>query len=494
MSTKKLITFDYGASSGRAILGEFDGERISIRELHRFSNDPVQLGEHLHWDILRLFYELKQGLIKASLAGAGDAASIGVDTWGCDFGLLDENGLLVSNPFHYRDSLTEGEMEEVERRFDRRTLYGRAGLQFMRFNTLYQLSALRRKAPGLLERAKDLLLTPDLLNYFLTGKKAAEFSIVSTTQMYHHASSGWDTDLLSQLGVDGSMLQQIVPSGTKLGPILPHIADETGISAPVTAVCGHDTGSAFLAVPMAEGERCAILSCGTWSLLGVELAHPVLTDEAFAVDYTNEGGYGGTVRFLKNIMGLWIYGEVKREFERREGAVDYKTLDAEIEAAPSLASFIDPDREEFFTPGHMAEKVRDFCRRTGQRIPSTRGEVLRCVLESLALKYRYSIDALEQVLSTRFDRLRVVGGGCKDRLLMRFTANALGRPVLAGPVEATALGNMAAQLITLGEASDRWEVRRIISSSFGTEEFVPDPKDGWAAAYASFRELLSSNQ
>ncbi len=492
MATKKIITFDYGATSGRGILGEYDGSRITATELHRFSNDPVRVTGHLTWDVLRLFFELKAGLIKAAIAGHKDIESIGVDTWGVDFGLLNAYGQLIGNPFAYRDELTEGEMERVFGIVPKKEIYDRTGLQFLRFNTLFQLTAIKEKYPEILAGAKDLLLMPDLINYLLTGVKAAEFSIVSTTQMFNLQNRDWDYELLAKLGIDPSILQKIVPSGTMLGGLLPDIAEETGIeNAKVCAVCGHDTGSAVLAIPMERGERCVYLSCGTWSLLGVELSAPRNDDAAFAIDYTNEGGFDNTTRFLKNIMGLWIYTEVKREFERREGEVDYDTLNAEVLAAPGQKCYIDPDDDRFMTPGRMVRKIREYCRETGQPEPETRGEVLRCVLESLALKYRYAIEQLEGVLGYYLPCMRALGGGCKNRILMQFTANAIRRPVYAGPVEATAFGNMAAQLITLGEAKDRWEARQIVARSTDIESYEPKDGETWGAMYEKFKEIIT---
>lgn len=490
MQTRKVITFDYGASSGRGILGQFDGERLSIDELHRFSNDPVRVTGHLTWDVLRLFHELKAGLIKAAIAGHKDIASVGVDTWGVDFGLLNEYGQLIGNPFHYRDELTEGEMERVFSVVPKKELYLRTGLQFLRFNTLFQLAAIRRQYPALLAQAKDLLFMPDLLNYLLTGKKAAEFSIASTSQMVNLNTGDWDRELLQTLGLPSDILQPIVPSGTMLGEVLPDIADECGVAPRVCAVCGHDTGSAVLSIPMKRGEKCAYLSCGTWSLLGVELDAPRNDEGGFSVEYTNEGGFAGTTRFLKNIMGLWIYQEIKRECERKEGAVDYKTLDAEILQAPAFTCFIDPDEDRFMTPGHMADKIRDFCRETGQTVPETRGQLLRCVQESLSMKYRYAIEQLQGVLGYELPCLRVLGGGCKDRILMQFASNATGRPVYAGPIEATAVGNMAAQLITLGDAKDRWEAREIVERSFDIATYEPKDHAAWEDAYGRFLRIV----
>ena len=491
MSKRKLITFDYGATSGRAILGEFDGERLTIEEYHRFDNQPVMVNGHLYWDILRLFHELKTGLVNIARAGIHEVDSLGIDTWGVDFALLDKDGMLVNNPFHYRDTMTDGAMERTFARVPADELYARTGTQFIKFNTLFQLDTIREKFPRLLEQAETLLFIPDYLNYLLTGVKSTEFSIASTAQMYNLQQKDWDYELLGKLGIPTGILQEIIPSGHILGDILPEITEETGVSGKCISVCGHDTASAVLAVPMEKGEKCAYLSCGTWSLLGIELEDPITTDAAFDAQYTNEGGYNNTVRFLKNIMGLWIYTEIKREFEKKLGKTDYKTLDAEVNAAPSLKALINPDDDRFMTPGNMTAKIRAFCEETGQTPPETRGEFLRCALESLALKYRVAIEDCEKVCGYSLPILRVVGGGTKDHQLMRYTANAIRRPVLAGPVEATAIGNMAAQLLALGDAKDRWEARKIVAASFPVDRYDPEDAEVWEQAYERFLKLCN---
>lgn len=490
MAKRKILTFDYGATSGRAILGEYENGKLTCTEIHRFENNPVEVTGHLYWDILRLFHELKQGLIKAAIAGHRDIEAVGIDTWGVDFALLDENGMMLQNPFSYRDVLTDGELERIDRELPLKEVYDRTGIQLIKFNTLFQLTAIRNRYPELLARTKKLLFIPDLLNYFLTGEISSEFSIASTSSMLGAGTHDWDRELLEKAGIDPAILPPVTPPGRKLGKILPKLAEETGISCDVISICGHDTGSAYLAVPKKPGEECAYLSCGTWSLFGTELDHPVVTDEGFAFNYSNEGGWDYSTRFLKNIMGLWIYGEIKREYERKEGKLDYATLDKELLAAPAFRSLIDPDAEEFMSPGRMAEKIRGFCRRTGQPVPETRGELLRTAQESLALKYRYAVEGLEKILGREFETLRVVGGGCNDRILMRFTASALGREVIAGPVEATAIGNMAAQLITLGELRNAEEAREVIRASFEEKHFLPEEREAWDEAYARFLPLV----
>lgn len=491
MANRNLITFDYGATSGRAILGKFDGKKIEIEEHHRFDNQPVMVSGHIYWDVLRLFHELKQGLINLAQAGIKEVDSIGIDTWGVDFALLDKDDMLINNPFNYRDCLTDGAMERAFEKVPASEIYARTGIQFMKFNTLFQLDAIKENHPRLLKDAKTLLFMPDYLNFLLTGVKNTEFSITSTSQLYNLKNKDWDYELLEKFSLPTDMLGEINAPGRILGDILPEISNETGVKGKAISVCGHDTASAFLAVPMKKGEKCACLSCGTWSLLGVELDEPIANDAAFDAQYTNEGGYDNTIRFLKNIAGLWVYGEIKREFERKFGKVDYKTLDAEVNAATPLKSLIDPDDERFMAPGNMTTKIKEYCIETGQTPPETRGEFLRCALESLALKYRVVIEGCEDVLGYKLDTLRVVGGGIKDRQLMRYTCNAISKPVLAGPVEATALGNMEAQLLALGEARDRWEAREIIANSFPVEEYIPEDKEIWEEAYERFLKIIN---
>ncbi len=489
---KKLLTFDFGASSGRGILADFDGRKLDFREIHRFVNDPVCAFGHYYWDILRLYGEIKTGIGILYRSGEKEIASMGVDTWGVDFALLDEYDKPLSNPFYYRDSLTDGAMERVYEKIPKAELYARTGIQFMKFNTIFQLEALCRLYPRTVERARTMLLMPDLLNYMLTGVKTAELSMVSTTQLMDVRTRDWDREIFRRLWIPTDMLLPVTEPGRVIGSTGEQLYDETNMRIPVVSVCGHDTGSAVLAVPMRPGESCEYISCGTWSLLGVELGQPDTSEKAFCAEYTNEAGFGRTIRFLKNIMGLWIYQEVKRELEHEFGKIDYAVLDAEIAAAAPFGAFIDPDDATFFDKGHMIRKVRDFCARTGQPAPRTRGEILRGVLEGWALKYRYATESLEGILGRSIDAIRMVGGGCKDTLLMSFTAKAAARPVYAGPVEATAVGNTCAQLIAIGELSGPAEARQVVTDSCAVVEYAPDGRDGWDEAYGRFTALLNA--
>ena len=487
---KKLLTFDYGASSGRGILADFDGSRLTFEEIHRFKNDPVWAFGHYYWDILKLYSEIKEGIGKVYRSGVKNVDSIGVDTWGVDFCLLDQYDKLISNPFYYRDSLTDGSMERTYNVIPKSEIYARTGIQFMKFNTIFQLESIKNRYPKMLDQAKTMLLMPDMLNFMLSGVKTAELSMSSTTQLMDVHTRQWDKEIFNKLGLPTDMLLPIREPGKLIGQTNDSIKDETNMRIPVVSVCGHDTGSAVLSVPMKKDEKCVYVSCGTWSLLGVELLEPNVSDKAFSVEYTNEAGYGRTIRFLKNIMGLWIYQEVKRELEKEYGKIDYAVLDAEIAAAKPFHSFIDPDYSAFFDKGHMIEKIQDFCRMTGQHVPETRGELLRCVLESLAMKYRYAIEQLESILGYRIDTVRVVGGGCKDKLLMKFVSCASNRPVIAGPIEATAIGNTCCQLLALGELKDIWEARKLVSDSFEPDCYEPADTAAWEENYTKFKTLV----
>ena len=484
---KYLLGFDFGASNGRAILGEYDGSRLALSEMHRFDNEPVRLGRHLRWDFPRLFYELTDGMRKTAAAGRRDVGSIGVNTWGVDFGLLDEYGELMYNPFHYRDVLTDEAMDGIRELIPDAELYRRTGIQFMKFNTIYQLFAMRRFYPSVCERAAALLFLPDLFGYFLTGQKTAEYSIASTTAMLDVARRDWDAELLKTIGIDTAILPPISMPGSPLGAVLPHVTEETGIrGAQVISVCGHDTAGAVLAAPLRRDRPGAYLSCGTWSLLGVELDEPLTHEKAFLAQYTNEGGYGRTIRFLKNIMGQWMANEIKREYEREYGPISYSEMDAQEQTALRFVSLVDVDAPEFAQPGRMMEKVGAFCDRTGQKRPASLGAVIRCVNESIALSYRVNIDALEAILGYRLPELRAVGGGIKNKSLMAMAAGALDRPVYAGPAEASSAGNILAQLLALGEIKDRWEARRIVGNSFEGQVYEPE-----AANAAAWREAVS---
>ncbi len=488
--TKKLLAFDFGASSGRGILAEYSGNKLVMKETTRFINDPVFAFGHYYWDLLQLFSEIKKTMILLSRQGERDIACMGVDTWGVDFALLDKFDKLISMPLFYRDKITDNEMEHVFEIIPKRELYSKTGIQFMKFNTIYQLSAFSRKYPSTIERAHSLLLMPDLFNFMLCGIKNAELTMASTTQLLDVHTRDWDKDLFERLSLPFHIMPSVNAPGKLLGDTTCQIFEDTGQKIKVASVCGHDTGSAYLAVPTTKNENSVFISCGTWSLLGVELEEPMVTEEAFKAEYTNEAGFNKSIRFLKNIMGLWIYQEIKRELEREHGELEYEVLDTAILDSEPFLCFIDPDAPEFFEKGNMCERVSTFCARTNQKIPGTIGEILRCVLESLALKYKYAIRVLEDILSTRFSNIRVVGGGCRDKILMDFTAKATGSALLAGPVEATAIGNVCAQLIAIGELRDSWDARELVANSYSITEYTCSNRDGWDEAYYKFLKII----
>lgn len=486
--TKRVLAFDFGASSGRAMLGSFDGNRIELTEVHRFDNNPVTLLGTFYWDALALFHEIKLGITKA--CAYGEFSSIGVDTWGVDFGLLDKNGDLLQNPVHYRDARTAGMLDKVCKKIGREALYGATGVQLMEINTLFQFYSLAQKYPELLERADCALLMPDLFGYFLTRKKTAEYSIASTTQMLDPAAKNWNRDLLTQLGLPTHLFPDVVQSGTVLGEVSADICEELGIhGVKVISVTGHDTACAVAAVPASE-EDFIFISCGTWSLFGAELKAPIISNESKCHNITNECGYNGTTTFLKNIIGLWLIQETRRQYRREGKEYSYNDLEKCSVASKPFQYWIDPDAQEFVAPGNIPERIRDYCRRTGQGTPETVGEIMRCIYESLAMAYRYAFEQIQDCTSKKYRVIHMLGGGTKDTLLCKMTADATGCKIIAGPIEATAMGNLAIQLMAQGDIADIAEARRIIRNSFETIEYLPQEEEKWREAYGRYRTII----
>ena len=484
----KVLAVDFGASSGRVMLGTFDGDRITTEEIHRFSNDPVIVNGTMYWDVLRLFHEIKQGLIKAKPYGKVD--SIGVDTWGVDFGLLDEKGYLLENPVHYRDSRTEGMLEKGFALIPKERFYEMTGNQFMEINTAFQLLALKEQRPELLQRADCLLLMPDLFNYFLSGAKKSERSIVSTTQMSNPNEPGWVMEVAEKFGIPKNIFTEVVPTGTLLGPIRKEIQEELGVTGmEVVAVAGHDTQCALTAVPAKEDDFIFV-SCGTWSLFGTELEKPVLTKQSEELNITNETGTDGRTSFLKNIIGLWLIQESRRQWIREGKEYSFSELEKLAEGAEPFQSFIDPDAPEFVPSGDVPTRIREYCQKTGQKVPRTEGEIVRCINESLALKYRYSLEEIKACTGKDYQAIHMVGGGIQSKLLCKFTAHASKIPVIAGPVEATVFGNIAIQLMSKGTISDLKEARRVIANS--EEPVVYDPENSveWDKAYEFYKKEI----
>jgi rhamnulokinase len=488
-----VLAFDLGASSGRAIIGDItadpDGQtRLTVKEVHRFLNYPMQMGNHLHWDILYLLHEIKKGIKKAFEAGYAPQ-TFGIDTWGVDFGLLDKNGDLVGLPYAYRDPQTEGLIEEVNERIGQRALFQQSGLQFMMFNTIYQLYAMKKADSPKLDIAQTLLLTPDLLVYFLTGQISCEFTMATTTQLYHPVKQAWNKGLMERLGIPSHLFVEPVTPGTLGACLTPAISQELGVPAiQAVSVCTHDTESAVAAVPTEE-QSFAYLVCGTWSLLGTEIDEPLLSDETMDLKFSNEGGAAGKNQLLKNIMGLWILQECKREWEEAGETDTYPELVHMAASSAPFRSLIFPDDDRFFSPHNMVEKIKQFCQETGQPIPETKAHIVRCILESLALRYRQALEQVEQLNRATYKGLHMVGGGIQNELLCQFTANAIGRPVWAGPIEASAIGNISLQFIALGYCTDLTDARKLVAHSFPVITYKPEAVQPWDQAYEKYTNL-----
>jgi sugar (pentulose or hexulose) kinase len=504
--SRNYLALDLGAESGRAILGQFDGQRLKLAEVHRFTNSPVVLPVKalpdtpsagkvsLQWDILRQLSEIKKGLSLAAGKYGQDLASIGIDSWGVDFGLLDREGVLISNPYHYRDSRTDGMLEEAFRRVPRAEIYERTGIQFLTLNSLYQLLSMVVSGSPALNIARTFLTIPNLLNYWLTGQAVNEFTHVTTTQCYNPHLKDWDLSLLARLGIPTQIFPRIVSPGTNLGQLLPYVADEVGLGfrsdLVVIATASHDTGAAVAAVP-AERPGFAWISSGTWSVVGAEWPNAIINDKSLAYNFTNEGGVCDTYRFSRNVMGLWLLQECRRTWSNRGDERSYTELIQMADQAEPFQVVIDPDDAEFFKPGDMPARIRDYCHRTGQVYPESKAQIVRCVLESLALKYRWVLERLEEMVGQSLNPIHIVGGGTQNRMLNQFTANATGKRVLTGPVEATALGNILMQAIGLNYLGSLQEGRALIRTSFPTEDFDPARREGWDEAYQKLLSVMT---
>jgi len=484
----KYLAFDLGAESGRAVIGHLNSGKLRLKEIHRFPNRPVRVLNNLHWDVLRLWSEIKHGLALAAKAKAR-LDSIGLDTWGVDFGLLAADDTLLGNPYHYRDSRTEGVMEAAFEIVPRAEIYERTGIQFMQLNTLYQLLSIARAGSPALAAAKTLLTMPDLFNFWLSGRQANEFTIATTTQCYDPRTGDWAREMLERLGIPARIFGEIVPPGTVLGTLLPPVAEETGCGAiPIVASTCHDTASAVAAVP-ASGDDYIYLSSGTWSLMGMEVGEPIITAGSLAYDFTNEGGMGGTFRFLKNIMGLWLVQECRREWARGGESYSYDDLTRMAAKAPAFGPLVVPGDARFLPPGDMPGRIHAFCRETRQSVPESKGAIVRCALESLALEYRRVAERLDELAGRHLPTVHIIGGGSRNRLLNQFTADATGRTVIAGPVEATAIGNVLVQAIALGHLADLVEARALVHRSFEVETYEPHNTSIWEEAYQRYLRI-----
>lgn len=486
---KNYLAFDFGASSGRAILGKLHEGKLELEEIHRFSNDPVEINGHYYWDTFRLFYEIKQGLIKYAQGNYGPLEGIGIDAWGVDFGLIGPSGELLGVPYHYRDSRTEGMMEEADKLMGRRRIFDESGISHEFFNTVYQLLAMVKQDSPALKYAKYLLFIPDLFDYFLTGEVGTEFCEATTSQLVNPVTHTWSNEILKDLGIPSGIFTDIQYPGTLRGRLLPSIQQETGLGAvPVYAVASHDTNSASAAVP-AKGDSWAFLSSGTWSLLGIEVDKPVVNDTTYNYNYTNEGAVGGRYNLLKNIMGMWIIQQLRADWERRGEKYSFGELVKLAEGAQPFKAFINPDDSLFVPPVDMDKRIMQYCERTNQQVPKTKGEILRCAYESLALKYRQAIEGLEEITGKKIDTLHIVGGGCQNAMLNQMTANSTNRRVVTGPVEGTAIGNLLVQAMAAGEIKDIQELRSVVAASFPNEIYQPEEKETWDKAYEAYKKV-----
>lgn len=482
---KHYIAVDLGASSGRVIVGSFNEGKLTLKEMNRFWNGPTEIKGTLYWDFVHLFRNIKEGIALAQKEFGENIVSMGIDTWGVDFGFIDDKGDLLGNPINYRDSRTAGMFEKVFEKVPKEEVFNHTGIQFMELNSLYQLMALSISDPVEYRMADKLLFVPDLLNYWLTGTMKAERTLASTSQFYNPVTKDWAYDMLEKLGIRTDLFAELVDPGTVIG-------DVDGL--PVVAVGSHDTASAFAAVPMGEGEQSAILSSGTWSLLGTELPAAVINEDVHAANFTNEVGVCDTIRFLKNLSGLWIIQELRRVWGEEGYDYSWSCMGALAEKSEPLKYFFDPADPIFATPGDMQERIRDYCKKTGQECPEDHGAIIRAAYENLALLYADTFDKIEELSGKKLDTLRIVGGGASCIMLDEFSCNAIGRKVVAGPIEATAIGNLINQMQAMGDIQSLEEGRAIIRESFAHEmkEFEPQDADKWSEALTSWRKICRS--
>jgi rhamnulokinase len=494
MAEQCYLAIDLGAESGRVVAGLFDGTRVRLEEIHRFSNGAVPVADSLRWDVLRLWSEILSGLSKAAQSIGKSAVSVGVDTWGVDYVLLSRAGEMLGQPYHYRDPRAAGVMERCFSRVSRKDIFAATGVQFMPINTLYQLIAMREASPQLIAQAERFLMMPDLFHWLLCGSQVVEFTNATTSQCLDATSRDWARDMLGKFEIPTHMFPEIVRPGTLLGKLRANVADRCRISRlSVVAPATHDTGSAVAAIPTEKTgtPQWAYISSGTWSLMGLELPYAVLTPQALARNVTNEGGLDDTFRLLKNIMGLWLVQECRRSFERRGKTLSYGDLTNLAAAARPFRTLVDPDAAEFLAPADMPAEIAKWCQARNQPVPESEGEFIRGSLESLALKYRMVLGWLEELSGGRVEVIHVVGGGSQNELLNQFTASACSRPVIAGPVEATALGNVLVQARTAGAVSSLSEIRAIVRASSSLKHYEPRDQPAWQEAYARFSELLA---
>jgi rhamnulokinase len=495
MADTAYLAVDLGASGGRVLAGRFDGKRLELDVLHRFENRAVEAAGSLYWDVLQLWSQVRDGLRLAGARLGRSLKSVGVDTWGVDFALLGRGDVLLENPHSYRDSRSEGMMARALSTVGREEIFAQTGLQFMPINSLYQLMSLRVGGSPLLDVAESLLLMPDLFHWLLTGTKGNEYTNATTTQCFNPTRRSWATDLLARLELPSQIFGEVLDPGTRLGRLRPQVAKDTGLEGVEVVLPGtHDTASAVLAVPalkQAGGQpNWCYISSGTWLLMGVELPRPLINDDCLKLNFTNEGGIGQTSRLLKNITGLWLLQECRRAWQQRGGNESWEEISRQADAAGPLASLVDPDHPSFLSPADMPAAIQDFCRRTGQPVPETVGQIARCAVESVAMKSRWVLGRLERLLGNRLETIHIVGGGAQNQPLCQATADACGRAVVAGPVEATAIGNVMMQAIASGTVGSVDEARQVVRESFSLQQYEPCDSARWDQEYERFVSLV----
>jgi len=485
---KHYLACDLGAESGRLVHGLIDGDELSLTEIHRFANSPIRIGESIHWNIEGLYAELKKGLTIASQLGH-DYESISCDSWGVDYVLLNQSNELLTPTYHYRDPRTAAGMKRAFEKCSWTTIFSETGIQLMPLNSLFQLAA---ETPERLQQASTVLGVGDAFNFLLGGQPVVEISMASTFQLYNPSTGAWSKTLINALNFPQSIFPKIVKSGTRIGQLSKSLQQETGLrEIEIVATCSHDTGAAVAAVP-AESGHWAYLSSGTWSLMGIEQETPILTDACRDLNFTNEIGYNDTIRLLKNISGLWLLQESRRMWKQKGQNLDYASLTQLATQAIPFQSLVDPTDQRFVAPKDMTEAIESFCQETGQPAPDSPGSTTRCILESLALLYRQTIDDLETLTGKKIGTLHIVGGGSKNTLLNQLSANATQLRVVTGPVEATAAGNITIQALALGHLKNLEEARALVKRSSELNEYLPEDKQAWAKASDRFKSLCQS--
>jgi rhamnulokinase len=483
---RRYIAVDLGAESGKVMLGSVSKDKLAIEEIHRFNNGPVEENNSLRWDFYRLLGEIKTGISKAVKAAKAKVYGIGVDSWGSDFGLIGSDGKLLENPYHYRDSRTEAAMREVLKFMDKRSIYENTGIGLMLFNNLYQLLSMRMVNPDVLAKAKYLIFTADLYSYHLCGRVYCEYTLASTSQMMDMKTGRWSKEIFDKLALPIGIIPGVVKPGTIVGRLTEEAAKEIGCEPiDVIAVGSHDTADAVAAVP-ARGNRWAYISSGTWSLMGAEINEAIINDKTFEYQFTNEGGVESTIRLLKNIMGLWLVQECRRQWQKEGIDLSYKEIADMAEKAVPFAAHIDPDYSGFYSPGDMPKRINEYLGRTAQKPTDDKGRMIRVILESLAFKYRSVMEAIEDITDKAIEVLHIVGGGIQNELLCQFTANATGKKVITGPVEATASGNILMQAKATGQIKSLAELREIVRKSFELKEYQPQDNEIWKKKYEKF--------